>query len=97
MKISVNGFSALGLVEMTRKRIRESIEYVLCNECLICYGRGTVKIVETVCYEIMREIVRVYYVYDFDRFLVYVFSVVVEVLKGEELYSLAEVEIFVGK
>lgn len=79
------------------KCICESIEYVLCNECLICYGCGTVKIVETVCYEIMCEIVCVYYVYDFDRFLVYVFSVVVEVLKGEELYLLVEVEIFVGK
>lgn len=79
------------------KCICESIEHVLCNECLICYGCGMVKIVEMVCYEIMCEIVCVYYVYDFDCFLVYVFLVVVEVLKGEELYLLVEVEIFVGK
>ncbi len=60
VKTSVNGFSALGLVEMTQgKRTRESIEHVLCNECPTCHGRGTVKTVETVCYEIMREIVRV--------------------------------------
>ncbi len=71
VKTSVNGFSALGLVEMTRKRTRESIEHVLCNECPTCHGRGTVKTVETVCYEIMREIVRVHHAYDSDRFLVY--------------------------
>lgn len=57
-KTSINGFSQLGLVEMTRKRTRESIEHVLCGECPTCHGRGTVKTVETVCYEILREIVR---------------------------------------
>ena len=97
VKTSVNGFSALGLVEMTRKRTRESIEHVLCNECPTCHGRGTVKTVETVCYEIMREIVRVHHAYDSDRFLVYASPAVAEALKGEESHSLAEVEIFVGK
>lgn len=71
VKTSINGFSQLGLVEMTRKRTRESVEHVLCNECPTCHGRGTVKSVETVCYEIMREIVRVHHAYDSDRFLVY--------------------------
>ncbi len=69
VKTSINGFSQLGLVEMTRKRTRESVEHVLCNECPTCHGRGTVKSVETVCYEIMREIVRVHHAYDSDRFL----------------------------
>ncbi|UXD26815.1 Cytoplasmic axial filament protein CafA and Ribonuclease G [Yersinia enterocolitica] len=71
VKTSISGFSQLGLVEMTRKRTRESIEHVLCNECPTCRGRGTVKSVETVCYEILREIVRVHHAYDSDRFLVY--------------------------
>ncbi len=85
VKTSVNGFSALGLVEMTRKRTRESIEHVLCNECPTCHGRGTGgKTVETVCYEIMREIVRVHHAYDSDRFLVYASPAVAEALKGEE-------------
>ena len=83
VKTSVNGFSALGLVEMTRKRTRESIEHVLCNECPTCHGRGTVKTVETVCYEIMREIVRVHHAYDSDRFLVYASPAVAEALKGD--------------
>ena len=97
VKTSINGFSALGLVEMTRKRTRESIEHVLCQDCPVCKGRGTLKTVETVCYEIMREIVRVHHAYDSDRFLVYVSPTVGEALKSEESHALAEVELFVGK
>ncbi|MBG6240619.1 MAG: ribonuclease G [Candidatus Symbiopectobacterium sp. Dall1.0] len=97
VKTSINGFSQLGLVEMTRKRTRESIEHVLCHQCPTCHGRGRVKSVETVCYEIMREIVRVHHAYDTDRFLVYASPAVAEVLKSEESHALAEVEIFVGK
>ncbi|WP_421142644.1 ribonuclease G, partial [Aeromonas dhakensis] len=58
-KTNVNGFSQLGLVEMTRKRTRESLEHVLCSECPECKGRGRVKTVESVCFEILREIIRV--------------------------------------
>ncbi|MGD9426113.1 ribonuclease G [Pantoea sp. NSTU24] len=97
VKTGIHGFSALGLVEMTRKRTRESIEHVLCQDCPVCKGRGTLKTVETVCYEIMREIVRVHHAYDSDRFLVYVSPTVGEALKTDESHALAEVEIFVGK
>ncbi len=48
-KTGVNGFSQLGLVEMTRKRTRESLEHVLCSQCPECNGRGRVKTVESVC------------------------------------------------
>lgn len=97
VKTTINGFSQLGLVEMTRKRTRESLEHVLCDDCPTCQGRGTVKSVETVCYEILREIVRVHRTIDADRFLVYASQAVVDVLKGDESHALAEVEIFVGK
>lgn len=97
VKTGINGFSQLGLVEMTRKRTRESIEHVLCQDCPVCKGRGTLKTVETVCYEIMREIVRVHHAYESDRFLVYVSPAVGEALKTDESHALAEVEIFVGK
>lgn len=97
VKTGISGFSALGLVEMTRKRTRESIEHVLCEDCPVCKGRGTLKTVETVCYEVMREIVRVHHAYDADRFLVYVSPTVGEALKTDESHALAEVEIFVGK
>lgn len=97
VKTNINGFSSLGLVEMTRKRTRESLEHLLCNDCPTCKGRGTVKSVETVCYEVLREIVRVHHVYDANHFLVYVSVAVGEALNSEESYSLAEVELFVGK
>ncbi len=57
-RMSVNGFTALGLVEMTRKRTRESLAHVLCEPCPTCDGRGEVKTAHTVCYEILREILR---------------------------------------
>ena len=97
VKTTINGFSQLGLVEMTRKRTRESLEHVLCDVCPTCQGRGTVKSVETVCYEILREIVRVHRTIDADRFLVYASQSVVDALTGDESHALAEVEIFVGK
>src|SRR6201999_2092917 len=57
-RVTVNGFSQLGLVEMTRKRTRESLAHVLCQPCPTCDGRGEVKTAHTVCYEILREILR---------------------------------------
>jgi ribonuclease G len=96
VKTSINGFSQLGLVEMTRKRTRESVEHVLCNECPTCHGRGTVKRWKRCA---MKSCVRscVHHAYDSDRFLVYASPAVAETLKGEESHALAEVEIFVGK
>jgi ribonuclease, Rne/Rng family len=57
-RMSVNGFSRLGLVEMTRKRTRESLAQMLCEPCPTCQGRGEMKTAQTVCYEILREIER---------------------------------------
>lgn len=98
IKTTLSGFSSLGLVEMTRKRTRENLEHVLCQQCPACRGRGTVKTVETVCYEIMREIVRVHHTYESsDHFLVYACAAVAQALKTEESHTLAEVELFIGK
>ncbi|MCG9779286.1 ribonuclease G [Photobacterium damselae] len=97
VKTNINGFTQLGLVEMTRKRTRESIEHVLCGTCPTCKGRGTVKTVESVCYEILREVTRVNRAYDADRFVVYVSPVVADTLSGDEYHALAELEVFIGK
>ncbi|CAH0526859.1 ribonuclease G [Vibrio hippocampi] len=97
VKTNINGFTQLGLVEMTRKRTRESIEHVLCSGCPTCEGRGSVKTVETVCYEILREITRVNRAYDVDNFVVYASPAVAEALEGEESHALAELELFIGK
>jgi ribonuclease G len=57
-KVYLTEMSPLGLVELTRKRTRESLEHVLCQPCPVCEGRGMVKTPQTVCYEIFREILR---------------------------------------
>lgn len=98
VKTNVNGFTQLGLVEMTRKRTRESLEHVLCGDCPSCQGRGTVKTVETVCYEIMREIIRVNHLFSSEQFVVYASSAVADYLINEERSGLiAEIEVFIGK
>ena len=98
VKTSVNGFTQLGLVEMTRKRTRESLEHVLCTECPACKGRGSLKTVETVSYEIVREIVRIHHQYDSEQFLVYASRAVADYLINEEAHGiLAELEVFIGK
>ncbi|WP_028023141.1 ribonuclease G [Enterovibrio calviensis] len=97
VKTNINGFTQLGLVEMTRKRTRESIEHVLCGQCPTCVGRGSVKTVETVCYEVLREITRVNRAYDADKFVVYASPAVGEALEGEESHAVAELEVFIGK
>lgn len=97
VKINIYGFIVLGLIEMICKCICESIEYILCGECLVCKGWGMVKIIEIICFEIMCEIVWVNCVYDVDKFVVYVLLKVVEVLMGEEFYMLVELEVFVFK
>lgn len=96
-KTSISGFTSLGLVELTRKRTRESLEHVLSSECPVCKGRGSMKTVETVCYEVMREIVRVNRAYAADKFVVYASAAVAERLLNEESQALAELEVFVGK
>ncbi|WP_298440956.1 ribonuclease G [uncultured Ferrimonas sp.] len=97
VKTSISGLSQLGLVEMTRKRTRESLEHVLCGECPSCRGTGQLKTAETVCNEIFREIMRVNKAYEVDEFVVYVAPQVEQLLAGDEAHSLAELEVFLGK
>ena len=89
--------STLGLVEMTRKRTRESLEHVLCSTCTTCQGRGSLKTPETVCYEIFRELLREARQFDVQQYLVLASQEVVDVLLDEEATSLAELEAFIGK
>lgn len=96
-KTNVHGFTQLGLVEMTRKRTRESIEHVLCSTCPTCTGRGSVKTINSVCYEILREITRVNRAYNADKFAVYAAPAVVETFQESESHALAELEVFIGK
>jgi ribonuclease G len=57
-KTNILKISELGLVEMTRKRTRESLTHALTDTCPYCEGHGYVKSVRTVCYEIFRQLVK---------------------------------------
>ncbi|MGI9260049.1 MAG: ribonuclease E/G, partial [Gammaproteobacteria bacterium] len=95
-KTQVMAVSPLGLVEMTRKRSRESLEHVLCQACPSCEGRGFVKTSETVCYEIFREILRQHGQFEFQELLVLARPSVIERLLDEESASVAELEELTG-
>jgi len=96
-KTQIMNLSPLGLVEMTRKRNRESLEHVLCQACPSCDGRGFVKTPETVCHEVIREILRQHGQFDFQELLVLARPDVIERLLDEESASVAELEELTGK
>ncbi|HET7396316.1 MAG TPA: ribonuclease G [Gammaproteobacteria bacterium] len=96
-KTQVSEVSALGLVEMTRKRTRESLEHVLCMPCPTCQGRGSLKAPETVCYDIFREIVRVTRQFNVQELRVLASPAVVDLLLDEESAGMAELETQIGK
>ncbi|KAB7628269.1 ribonuclease G [Alkalilimnicola sp. S0819] len=96
-KTQISGVSALGLVEMTRKRTRESLEHILCEPCPTCAGRGSLKTAETVCYEIFREILREARQFEVKRLLVLAAQEVIDLLLDEESASLAQLEEFIGR
>ena len=96
-KCKVTGVSELGLVEMTRKRTRESLEQVLCETCETCSGRGMIRTPETVCYQIFREILRQHRAYDTDSYLVIAAKTVVDYLLDDASDHVAELESFIGK
>ncbi len=97
-KTKLTQVSDLGLVEMTRKRNRESLEHVLCESCPTCEGRGSIKSAETVCNEIFREIMREARAYDAaNAFLVIASQRVIDRLLDEESAAVADLEAFIRK
>ncbi len=95
-KTVISEISLLGLVEMTRKRTRESLEHMLCETCSTCQGRGSVKTAETICYEIFRDILRQAQAYDANGYLVLASQEVVDKMLDEESSSVAEIEDQIG-
>ena len=96
-KTNVCEVSSLGLIEMTRKRTRESLEHILCEPCPCCHGRASLRTPETVCYEIFREIIREARQFDAQEFLILASQSVVDLMLDEESTSIAELEEFIGK
>ncbi len=97
VKTSISSVSPLGLVEMTRKRTRESLEHVLCQACPTCEGRGFVKTAETVCYEVFREVLRQSRQFECQQLMVLAHQDVIERLLDEESAGLGELELALGK
>ncbi len=95
-KTNIIGITELGLVQMTRKRTRESLAQVLCEPCSTCQGRGQVRTAETICYEIFREIIREERAFQADGYMVLASQSVVDRLLDEESANVADLESFIG-
>ncbi|MCK5353923.1 MAG: ribonuclease E/G, partial [Methyloprofundus sp.] len=93
-KTKITEVSALGLVEMTRKRTRESLAHILCEPCSVCGGKGAMKTAETICLEIFREIIREVRQFNVQQILVLASVTVVDKLLDEEADVLADLESF---
>ncbi len=96
-RTGINGFTSLGLVEMTRKRTRESLAHLLCEPCEVCNGRGEHKTAQTICYEIMRELLRESKQFNAKEFKVIASTKVIDLLLDEESQSLANLSDFINK
>jgi ribonuclease G len=97
VKTMTGGFSQLGLVEMTRKRTRESLAHMLSEPCGACSGKGVVKTARSVCYDILREILREARAFNPREFRVVAAAQVVELFLDEESQHLAGLSDFIGK
>jgi ribonuclease G len=93
----VSGVSELGLIEMTRKRTRDSLQRLLCEECPACDGRGSVKTAETVCYDIFRAITRSARAAENTSLLVLAAQAVVDRLQQDAPAHLADLSALTGK
>ena len=95
--MSVNGFTQLGLVEMTRKRTRESLAQVLCEPCPVCDGRARLKTAQTVCYAILRELLREARQFNAREYRILASQAVIDLFLDEESQSLAMLSDFIAK
>jgi ribonuclease G len=97
VKTMTGGFSQLGLVEMTRKRTRESLAHMLSEPCPACEGKGVVKTARSVCYDVLREILREARAFNPREFRVVASPKVIELFLDEESQHLAGLSDFIGK
>jgi ribonuclease G len=96
-RMTISGFSQLGLVEMTRKRTRDSLAHQLCEPCPTCQTRGNVRTARTLCYEILREILRESRQFNPKEFRILAAQAVVDLFLEEESSHLALLGDFIGK
>lgn len=90
-KNTISHISELGLIQMTRKRVRESLGRTLCETCPYCEGKGFVKSPKTLCYEIFRKITRLAK-HGGERIIVTAHPSVAELLTDEERAGIEDIE-----
>ncbi|HXH72346.1 MAG TPA: ribonuclease G [Mariprofundaceae bacterium] len=96
-KTHIAQLSSLGLVEMTRKRTRDSLGRTLLQECPCCHGTGSAKSPTTVCYQLFREVVAGARAYPCEKLLVAAHPQIIDLLLGEESDNVARLEEFLRK
>jgi ribonuclease G len=90
-KNTISHISELGLIQMTRKRVRESLGRTLCESCPYCEGKAFVKSPRTLCYEIFRKVLRLAK-HGSDRIIVTTHPSVAELLTDEERAGVEDIE-----
>jgi ribonuclease G len=96
-RTQISELSSLSLVQMTRKRTRESLEHILCVQCPLCQKRGSIKSIATVCYEIFRELNRADKLYQWKGFVVALSPPVAAELMDRQSPMLTDLEQQLGK
>jgi ribonuclease G len=90
-KNTIFHISELGLIQMTRKRVRESLGRMLSTTCPYCEGKGFVKSPETLCYEILRTIKKLAR-HGANKIIISTHPIVAEMLSDEEMLGIEDVE-----
>jgi len=90
-KNTIYHISELGLIQMTRKRVRESLGRILCSPCHYCEGKGFVKSPRSICYEIFSKIRKVAR-HDGEEIIITAHPSVAELLSDEERPGLEDIE-----
>lgn len=91
-KTNVVGMSDLGLVQMTRKRTRENLSRMICDTCSYCEGRGSIKSVPSIAYDIIRAVKREAKNYSGAKILITAHPDVVSFLYDEERFGIENIE-----
>ncbi|MES0371023.1 MAG: Rne/Rng family ribonuclease [Mariprofundaceae bacterium] len=96
-KTNIAHFSSLGLVEMTRKRTRDSLGRTLQEDCTRCHATGHVKSLTTICYQLFREIVAEARAYPCEKLMVIAHPKLIDLMLGEEGEDVTALEHFLSK
>jgi ribonuclease G len=91
-KTNILKISDFGLVEMTRKRVRESIVQMLCQPCSYCDGKGYVKSKTTVTYDVYRQLEREAVEIEYKNIVIYTHPDIADILYSDGQETLSSLE-----